>query len=352
MAARQILERRTGTSVFKSQRSLFLQVPPRIAVPSLLLAVCVAALADYLSPPTLWYGPAYLLVIAFAAWGLGRRRAIGLGLLIIGFNFLVGNAIDYPYGPDSALLNFGFKVTAVIGIVLLLGAARSALEKEWRLARTDQLTGALNRQAFFEAIGANEDSRVWSVLIYADLDGLKNLNDRFGHERGDAGLVAFARRVRSAIRKDDLFARMGGDEFVVLMNIRDENAGVLVANRLNRALNVELPHDETQLLSSLGVLISPPGLRSIDTELKTADTLMYEAKRTKIGMLVATAKVVGRKIVLSRHIAHAPPADRKTAIRSNSREITAEIELASCWEPGERTEEAIEFVVEAASKRV
>ena len=76
-------------------------MPPRIAVPSLLLAVWITALADYLSPPSLWYGPAYLLVIAFAAWTLGRRGAIGLGLFIIAFNLLAGNAIEYPYGPTQ-----------------------------------------------------------------------------------------------------------------------------------------------------------------------------------------------------------------------------------------------------------
>ena len=228
----------------------------------------------------------------------------------------------------------------MIGIVLLLGAARSALEKEWRFARTDQLTGALNRQAFFEAIGANETSRAWSVLIYADLDGLKQVNDNLGHEQGDASLAAFARRVRSAIRKDDLFARVGGDEFVILMNIRDEDAGVLVANRLNRVLNVEGSDDEARLLSSLGVLILPPGLRAIDAELKAADRLMYEAKRTKIGMLVATAKVVDWEIAVSRHIAHAPPADRITAIRSKRREIAAEIELAHSREASDTAQQA------------
>ena len=131
-----------------------------------MLALWVIAFADYVSPATVWYGPGYLLVIAFAAWTLGPRPAMILGFLIIGINLLTGNANEYPYGPDSTLLNFAFKFLAVTGIVGLLGTARKALEKEWRLARTDQLTGALNRQAFFEVIGANDG---FAHLVRADL---------------------------------------------------------------------------------------------------------------------------------------------------------------------------------------
>ena len=322
------IERRTRSSLFKLKRSTLLQMPPRVAIPLLAMALLLAAMGDYLTPRTIWFGPVYLLVIAFAAWAGGRRRAIGLGLFVVVVNLLIGNGSEYPYGPNSTLLNFSFRVIAVVGIVVLLGTARRALEKEWRLARTDQLTGALNRQAFFEAISTNEESPSWSVLIYADLDGLKRVNDTLGHKHGDASIIAFAKRVRSAIRKDDLFARMGGDEFVILMNVRDEDAGMLVADRLNRVLNVDLRDDETRLLSSLGVLILRPGARSIDMELKAADTLMYEAKRTKIGMLLAEGQVDDRQIVLSRHLAYAPPVGQKSAVRSRTREIDAAKDLA------------------------
>ena len=194
------------------------------------------------------------------------------------------------------------------------------------------------------------------MLIYADLDGLKYVNDHFGHKHGDGSIVAFARRVRSAIRKDDLFARMGGDEFVILMNVRDEDAGVLVADRLNRVLNVEVLDDDTGLLSSMGVLILPPGLRSIDVELKAADTLMYEAKRTRIGMLMGTGEVVDREVVLSRHIAHVAPPEQRSAIRSRNREpdaangptirqnVDEPAEVAKTIEPIENPGESRSFV--------
>src|SRR3546814_20825784 len=76
----------------------------------------------------------------------------------------------------------------------------------------------------------------WSALIYADLDGLKQLNDQQGHDRGDESLKAFAGTVRRTIREGDVLARMGGDEFVIFMKLRDEEAGQAVARRLHQEI--------------------------------------------------------------------------------------------------------------------
>lgn len=321
MSARWRTERRAKNArAHRLEDFTLLQIPKRIAVASIVLAVGLIALVDYLSPQVLWFGPAYLAVITFTAWSYSCRSAIVLGLAIIAINVLMGDASTSPFGTNTAVLNLALKFFAVLGIVLFLGAARRALQKEWKLARTDQLTGSLNRQAFFDAIAAETSWCGWSVLIYADLDGLKQLNDNLGHEHGDKALISFANRVRSAIRKDDLFARIGGDEFVVFMNVRDKAAGILVAHRLNQVLNVQSSEDDAELRGSLGALLLPPGSRSIDADLKAADTLMYEAKRTQIGMLAATAqRADDGVIVLSRHIAQDPPAERRFAVRSNER---------------------------------
>lgn len=328
-----------------------MQVPPKIAAPLLLTALLLTALVDTFAPPTLWLGPVYLVVIGSAAWMLGQRHAMMLGLLVVATNLMTGNAGVFPNGPDSAVLNFSIKTAAVIAMVLLLGAARNALEKEWRLARTDHLTGALNRQAFFEVVAARASSPCWSVLIYVDLDGLKHVNDTMGHKHGDGSIVAFARRVQSAIRTEDLFARMGGDEFVILMNVRDEQSGISVAERLNRHLNIDAYHIEgRQLLSSCGVLIVPPGPRAIDVELKAADLLMYEAKRLRIGILVATADLTGQAISLSRHVAKTPPAHRSTAIRTYRRDLDTRIQTAVA--PLRRETQTPENAIPISSERL
>jgi len=298
-------------------------------MPLLLMAWGIALVCDWLTPPTLWFGPVYLFLVGYAAWMLGGLSAAALGMAIMSVNFLLGTANQFPYESNSGLLNFSIKAAAVLGIVVLLGNARKALEREWTLARTDHLTGALNRQAFFEELGSRDVSPCWSVLFYADLDGLKRINDSIGHKYGDKSIVAFAERIRSAIRAEDLFARMGGDEFVIFMNVVDEQAGIAVAQRLNQSLNVDGPSiDSTALICSLGVLILPPGRRSIDVEMKAADMLMYEAKRLKIGMLSATASITGHGIALSRHVGGAPANHRNTEIRSYQRDLDAEIKVS------------------------
>lgn len=168
----------------------------------------------------------------------------------------------------------------------MLGVARVALEIEWRHARVDPLTGALNRKAFFEVIGSQANNDSLSVLIFADLDGLKRLNDKLGHEKGDDAIRSFADSIRSSIRKHDVFARIGGDEFVIYLNVGDVTAAQTVAERLNNVLNFQ-PDDKTKLKCSLGILLLPSGSNSIDAELRQADALMYDAKRSQAGYSIA-----------------------------------------------------------------
>ncbi len=179
------------------------------------------------------------------------------------------------------------KFLSVLAVVLMLGVARAALELEWRYARVDQLTGALNRKAFFEAIKSEGSRTGLAVLVYADVDGLKLINDRFGHDVGDRALSGFADRIKNAIRRDDIFARLGGDEFAIILKVRDTQAAELVAKRLNDALNLDPLKGEIDIRCSIGVLVLPKGSKSIDAELKQADALMYHAKKAKVGMMMA-----------------------------------------------------------------
>lgn len=316
--------RRERTRGFRPGRSVYLQIPASVAVPVLGLATLLTGTTDHLLDHRIWFGPAYLLICASAAWFVGSRFALALGLVIISFNLLTGNQSTYPYGAASFALNFALRFVCVLAVVLMLGLARRSLEREWRLARTDPLTGALNRQAFFEVIKADAGREGPVLLAYADVDGLKRLNDEMGHEQGDDGLRDFADRVRTAIRKRDLFARLGGDEFVILMKVKDEVAAKAVANRLNRVLNLDAPEDATTLKCSLGVLLLPQGSKSIDAELKLADKLMYVAKKAQAGLSAAwTAGVDGQELLSPPSVA-AAPAGRRTAVRTRGQVADSE----------------------------
>ncbi len=191
--------------------------------------------------------------------------------------FMINGATLYPYASSQWVSNLLTRFTALTIIVAIVSGARNVYVREWWLARTDPLSGAFNRQAFFELSDelANESS--WRLLIYADLDGLKQINDEQGHDAGDRFIRGFATAVRQAIRRTDMFARIGGDEFLIFMRVRDQSSASAVAQRLHERMN-SIPDGQSTLRCSVGALIAPPGQTKIDQLVRQADNLMYQAK--------------------------------------------------------------------------
>ena len=297
-AAPQIERRHVQHPPLVLEHSFLFRIPPRYAWPLVLSLLASVAVIERISPREIWFGPIYLAVVSLAAWALSTRTAIALGLVTLVLKLSAGTLTFYPAGPGLALGNLAVRAVGIAIVVGFIGLARKSCEREWRLARTDLLTGTLNRQAFFELVRSGRCAGGWSALIYCDLDGLKQLNDRQGHDRGDDSLRAFVETVRRTIRKGDVLARMGGDEFVIFMKLRDEEAGAAVARRLHQAINTSETEGPVRLKCSLGVLVLPQGSRSIDDELRAADELMYKAKHVRSGVAVATAREAGGHLSL------------------------------------------------------
>ncbi|WEK47646.1 MAG: GGDEF domain-containing protein [Candidatus Andeanibacterium colombiense] len=304
---------------FSERRGLLFRIARRHGWAVTVTGLALVALTDYLTGDRLWVGPGYLAFIGFAAWALGWREALGTVLFSALFTSQVNLDSVYPYYLPVTGWDIALRVPPVLAILALLAYARSACDTQWRLARTDPLTGALNRKAFFELAGAIRHSKSWHVLAYADLDGLKRLNDAEGHEQGDVALKAFSSHVRKAIRKDDLFARIGGDEFLVYLPVRDAQAGLIVADRLHRAMNgAAWGNAERPLRCSVGALILAPGARAIDRELRTADELMYEAKQTGAALALATAHEHGGHLTTERRYLQRRPMIERTSEAAES----------------------------------
>ena len=265
--------------------------PTGIARVHALILLCagllLGGLADWMTQEA-WFGPVYLLLIGFAGWTLGWREAFGVGMACMAITISVNGLTLYPYGTAAAVWNLAMRFVIVTLAIGLLETVRRSYSMQWRLARIDPLTGALNRQAFFESLSIAH-CRGWSMLVYLDLDGFKALNDEHGHAAGDESLRDFAKSVRKLIRKKDVFARIGGDEFVVYMHVKDEAAARQVAMRLHLAINSASEEVGRRLACSVGVLIVPAGPRDLDAELRLADRLMYDAKQQGASVAVATA---------------------------------------------------------------
>lgn len=242
-----------------------------------LLCMDAAGLIDLISGPDLWLGPVYLLVMSLATWSLGWRAGQAVGVACMALTFAINGLNLYPYGGANFAWNLCMRFLAVSLVIGVIAGMRRTYVREWWLARSDLLTGAFNRQAFFELAPRATSNQKWRLLIYADLDGLKKINDIQGHACGDACLREFGRTIRKVIRRDDLFARMGGDEFVLLFSVKDENAARAVASRLHKAMN-SVPAQQGSVKCSVGGLLIPPGKIDVDDFVRRADKLMYEAK--------------------------------------------------------------------------
>jgi len=154
-----------------------------------------------------------------------------------------------------------------------------------QLAHHDQLTGLPNRvflQAHLpKAIERATEEKTLLGVLFLDLDRFKHVNDSLGHEVGDKLLQEIAKRVRAAVRPDDVVVRMGGDEFVVLLHSarsHDEINGA--ANRINSVLGSPVVIDGRAVVAtvSIGVSVFPRDGATMGELLKHSDTAMYQAK--------------------------------------------------------------------------
>jgi diguanylate cyclase (GGDEF)-like protein len=116
------------------------------------------------------------------------------------------------------------------------------------------------------------------TLAFIDVDNFKNINDTFGHSEGDTVLRAIATKIKSHLRKTDIIARVGGDEFVVLLPETDAQTAPVVVSNMQRALLKEMAENGWSITFSIGVLTLTAPQISVDEMLRRADQLMYVVK--------------------------------------------------------------------------
>lgn len=172
---------------------------------------------------------------------------------------------------------------AVFNDITAASERRSWLEKR---SYFDALTGLPNRTLLMErltkAIDASKKSKVDVAVAFIDLDGFKQVNDKFGHEAGDQLLVQASERLAAALRKSDTLSRFGGDEFVAVLP--DVTDGIVLSELMKRVLAasrvaVNINGTEVRISASIGVAFFPSDAVTPEGLLRVADTAMYVAKR-------------------------------------------------------------------------
>ncbi len=207
-----------------------------------------------------------------------------LRLELAGTNGLQIVALLYPpFGGFSAAERERAERFAGQASVAVENARQGAIAR--RQAVTDPLTGLANRRRFMEQLSVEAKRRTRTgdpvALIVADLDDFKRVNDRHGHETGDAVLQAFAFVLMETARATDLAARLGGEEFAVLLPATDAGGASVLAGRLRAqlaGLEIGLPDGGAlNVTASFGFASSPP-VESTEDLLAAADSALYRAK--------------------------------------------------------------------------
>jgi diguanylate cyclase (GGDEF)-like protein len=234
-----------------------------------------------------------MLMVLVITYVLGVRAALfwtlaaiaGMGITIFFTGFPSGASAHLITAPGLfASRSLALVATFVFAAVERRVADRQSVELEF-LARHDSLTGLMNRRAFGERLdGALARCRRYgrrAALLAIDLDGFKPVNDAHGHGIGDEVLCRLAARIAAITRETDAACRMGGDEFVVLVeDVAEDKHVESQAKRLLASLMrpVELEECAIELTASIGIAIFPASGEDSESLMRSADRAMYRAK--------------------------------------------------------------------------
>lgn len=267
------------------------QAPVRALLGGVAAALTVIGLVDYATGTELRVFPLYFLPVLAMSLRLGQGAGLATAVASA-LTWLVSNHFaGFRYTSAAVTIANALVMAAAFSSIALLGAAqRRGLEHERATSRTDGLTGLLNGRGFYE--GATTElvrARRYGypvTLAYVDLDGFKQVNDRFGHARGDAMLVRVAEVIRALTRRSDVLGRLGGDEFALLLPQSDRDAAEHALKKVLSGLGRIAADDGTAVTASIGAVSFAEPPSEIAVLLHEADTVMYEAKTAGKNALV------------------------------------------------------------------
>ena len=261
-----------------------LQRRPAVAVVGALVTVLLVGWVDRATGDRLSFSLFYLIPVATVAWVAGSR----IGVLTSFFSAatsLLGDVWGIGLEDLVPVWNALVRLGVLLVVSLAVSRLKASLEAQRDLANTDPLTGVVNPRAF-DAIAERELARALRygrplALAYVDLDHFKQVNDTLGHSVGDRLLQTVATELVSHVRPSDVVARMGGDEFAVLMPETTLDDAVSAFERIRSRLLEGMQLYGWPVTLSIGFSTwTGPG-STVDALIADADQQMYENKRRR-----------------------------------------------------------------------
>ena len=266
---------------------------------ALWLAVLATVMVNYLRNPRVFGTTRMLLAVIAIDTCRNLIENVYFGLFFGSqygmFSPAIGEVLGNPYLLILPKLTNIAAGAVVLGLLLMHWLPKAVSERFnseqnrvdlQTLATEDALTSVCNRRHFDTVLAAEwarfqRYGRPLSLLL-VDVDNFKAVNDRFGHAAGDVVLQRIAQHCRAARRESDLVARVGGEEFAILLPETDESSAAELANRLRSQIAATLHNlmgEETQVTVSIGVAGATLSMATHEVLLKRADDALYTAKR-------------------------------------------------------------------------
>jgi diguanylate cyclase (GGDEF)-like protein len=248
-----------------------------------LVLLAAVALLDYETGSEISFSFFYLFPIALITWFVSEQ----LGIVFAIVSAILWSAVEYWSGVRysspiihlwNAAIRLGFFLLATYSFRL-----GKMVEHERASARTDFVTGAINAR-FFHAFTRREIDRSAKygypiTMAYIDVDNFKTINDIYGHSTGDRVLRAVTEGMQRHLRTTDVIARVGGDEFAILLpEVGPADAEVIISQMQGKLVE-EMQMNHWPVTFSIGVLTFTDIPKSADEMLNMADRIMYAVKR-------------------------------------------------------------------------
>lgn len=267
--------------------SKFLENQPKwLLIALAILFVVFIGVIDVFILPEISFAIFYFIPVSITTWYVSEAAGVMTSVASAIAWFIANETFGkHVYAhPLIPYWNAAVRLALFLTLTYLLSEWRSSLEREKNLARIDEVTGVSNRQLFYE-LAALELKRAWRyghplTIVSIDMDNFSKINNSFGKKIGNSLLKRVAKTLQGNIRETDLLARLGSDEFVLLLSGTGYEPSQAVLERLQNQLMEAMKEMKQDVTFSIGAvtLLTPP--HSVEEMLQKADYIMYTVKNS------------------------------------------------------------------------